>query len=65
LSSETSSAWLRSQKQTSPDADVCPQVSKQQFTPDSARYCLKDNGGTCTSFRVKPFDDCLRRVKTE
>ena len=41
------------------EPDVCPYVSKQSFSPDLARYCLINRqGGTCTTFRLKPFENC-------
>lgn len=41
------------------ESDACPYAGKQSLSPDLARYCLINRqGGTCTTFRLKPFDSC-------
>lgn len=60
----TEAEWLRLKRQREQvlDDEVCPCVGPVMFTDeDLVRVCIKDaNGGTCSNFTVKPFEECPR-----
>jgi len=59
-----SQRWLISERRTkeliAAETDVCPFAGSVHFNDvDGARYCLSsENGGSCTCFRAKPFEEC-------